>query len=78
MRVAIGLAGVILVVLASLASSTVAAHAQKWCGFRKSSSSHVQCGFSSPEVCKQVLGDQTAFCFPDPFFANRSTKAWLS
>jgi hypothetical protein len=81
MRIVIGLAGLILVLLGSMAASTVSARAQGWCGVHvhETVSSRIQCGYSNFEECKRKLGDKDAICIPDPFFAsNRSAQVRIS
>ena len=81
MRIVIVLAGLILVLLGSMAASTVSARAQGWCGVHvhETVSSRVQCGYSNFEECKRKLGDKDAICIPDPFFAsNRSAQVPIS
>jgi hypothetical protein len=81
MRIVIGLAGLILVLLGSMAASTVSARALGWCGVHvhETVSSRIQWGYSNFEECKRKLGDKDAICIPDPFFAsNRSAQVRIS
>jgi len=81
MRIVIGVVGLVLVLLESIAASTVSARAQGWCGVHvhEMVSSRVQCGYSNFGECKRTLGDKDAICIPDPFFAsNRAAQVRIS
>jgi len=61
------------VVTAFTAVSATGAHAQDWCGFLMRPRSIVQCGYSSPEGCQNVIG-QDAICFVNPFVALNTRR----
>jgi Protein of unknown function (DUF3551) len=70
MRVITGLA-----ILITLASSSVPASAEQWCGFLDKASARVQCGFSSEADCKQAISGD-AICIPDPYFAENKRRGF--
>ncbi len=68
-----------LAAAAMLFTSLTPAQAEEWCGFLDKQGSHVRCGFSSLEECKQAVADKKdGYCMPDPGFAKNASPVRLA
>ena len=45
-------------------------YAQQWCAFAPKQKSRMQCGYSSPEQCREAVSGIGGVCVPDPHYAK--------